>query len=383
MGDITTGIDKLVQLINRRNEISLEEAAKELNVDKAVLEDWVEVLEAEKLVKVNYKFSNMFISGSKTTTKDALKTAAHVVSQKEAFNRKIDATLHALDKETEGFDQVRTEFISIQKHIKGELKTVRHELDELKQFEHLKNNIDKDIIASKKDFQKFVSLYNGQLDEFDKKYVSLVNDLKAEQIRLEKYAKKVDELKRAKTDIEKTVHDSLDELRKVTREFEGESKNISVSEKRIAELNHSITHLSSNIQDKKAEALKQLNKKIGTSLHEIESKQDELLASAKVKKDEIQNYAHAGNMIYKSFSKLFSDKIKTAEMIEDIQKEREGLIKELTDLKTKVTIFSIKQKDPAIKEKLKEMEKVIEDYEKRKHSLATRIDKLMSFIRNH
>ncbi|MCB1083564.1 MAG: hypothetical protein KDK61_04585 [Simkania sp.] len=102
-----------------------------------------------------------------------------------------------------------------------------------------------------------------------------------------------------------------------------------------------------------------------------------------MKKDEIQNYAHAGNMIYKSFSKLFSDKIKTAEMIEDIQKEREGLIKELTDLKTKVTIFSIKQKDPAIKEKLKEMEKVIEDYEKRKHSLATRIDKLMSFIRNH
>lgn len=383
MGDITTGIDKLVQLINRRNEISLEEAAKELNVDKAVLEDWVEVLEAEKLVKVNYKFSNMFITGSKTTSKDTLKTAAHVVSQKEAFNRKIDATLHALDKETEDFERVRTEFISIQKHIKGELNTVRKELDELKKFEHLKNNIDGDIKNTQKDFQKFVSLYNSQLDTFDKKYVSLVHDLKTEEVRLEKYAKKVDELKKAKVDIEKTVHDSIAELREVTKAFENESKNITISEKKIAELHKSIEHLSSNIQDKKTDAIKTLNKKIGTSLPAIKARQDELLEQAKLKKEEIQNYAHTGNMIYKSFSKLFADKIQTAEMIEDIEKERQELINELNTLKEKVAIFSIKRKDPEIKAKLKEMEKVITDYEKRKHTLATKIDKLMNFIRHH
>ncbi len=383
MGDITTGIDKLVQLINRRSEISLEEAAKELNVDKSVLEDWVEVLEAEKLVKVNYKFSNMFITTSKTTSKDTLKTAAHVVSQKEAFNRKIDATLHALDSETAGYDKVRSEFISIQKHIKGELKTVRSELAELKKFEHLKNNIDKEIVKTKKDFQKFSSIYNSQVDDFDKKYVSLVRDLKKEEIRLEKYAKNVDELKRAKVDIEKTVKDSIQELKAVTKEFEFESKNISSSEKKIADLHKSIEHLSSSIQEKKAVALKNLNRKIGTTLPIIASKQDELLANAKLKKEEIQNYAHTGNMIYKSFSKLFSDKIKTAEMIEGIEKEKEELIKELNDLKAKVAIFSIKRKDPEIKKKLKDMGKVISDYEKRKRTLATKIDKLMNFIRHH
>lgn len=383
MGDITTGIDKLVQLINRRNEISLDEAAKELNVDKAVLEDWVEVLESERLVKVNYKFSNMFISGSKTTSRDTLKTAAHVVSQKEAFNRKIDATLHALDKETEGFGQVRSEFISIQKHIKDELKVVRKELAELKQFEHLKNNIDKDILNSKNDFKKFVSLYNGQLDDFDKQYISLVHNLKGEQIRLEKFAKNVEYLKKEKSNIEKTVHDSINELKKITNEFESESKNISRSEKTIYNLNKDMDDLSSNIQERKAEALKKLNRKIGTSIPEITAKQDELLSNAKLKKDEIQNYAHTGNIIYKSFSKLFSDKIKTAEMVEGIEKERLGLIKELTDLKAKVTIFSLKRKDPEIKKKLKEMEKVIGDYEKRKKSLAIKIDRLMSFIRNH
>lgn len=383
MGDITTGIDKLVQLINRRNEISLEEAAKELNVDKTVLEDWVEVLEAEKLVKVNYKFSNMFISGSKTTSKDTLKTAAHVVSQKEAFNRKIDATLHALEKETEDFERVRTEFISIQKHIKGELKVVRKELNELKTFENLKNNIDKDIQASKKDFKKFIELYNIQIDDFDKKFVSLVRDLKSEEIRLEKYAKRVDELKKAKVDIEKTVHDSIAELKEVTKEFEKESRNIISSEKKIADLHKSITGLSSNIQDKKILALKSLNKRIGTTLPIIEAKQDELLEQAKLKKEEIQNYAHTGNMIYKSFSKLFSDKIQTAEMIEGIEKERQDLIKELNNLKVKVAVFSIKKKDPEVKNKLKEMEKIIAEYEKKKHVLATKIERLMKFIRHH
>lgn len=383
MGDITTGIDKLVQLINRRSEISLEEAAKELSVDKSVLEDWIEVLEAEKLVKVNYKFSNMFISGSKTSSKDTLKTAAHVVSQKEAFNRKIDATLHALDSETEGFDKVRSEFISIQKHIKSELNTVRHELDELKNFEHLKNNIDKDIVIAKKDFANFVSLYNSQVDDFDKKYVSLIQELKKEEVRLEKYAKNVDQLKKVKVDIEKTVRDSIEELKAVTKEFEFESKNISESEKKVAYLHKSIEDLSSNIQDKKIIALRNLNKKIGTTLPIIITKQDELLTNAKLKKEEIQNYAHTGNMIYKSFSKLFADKIKTAEMIEGIEKERQGLIKELTDLKNKVAVFSIKKKDPEIRNKLKEMEKVISDYEKRKHGLANKIEAMMDFVRKH
>ena len=382
MGDIITGIDKLVQLINRRNEISLEEAAKELNIDKTVLEDWVEVLEAEKLVKVNYKFSNMFISGSKTTSKDALKTASHVVSSKEAFNRKIDATIHALDKETEDYQQVRTRFLSIQHQIKDEIKTVRKELAELKQFDHMKSNIDKDIASSQKDFKKFVAVYNSQLDSFDKSYISLVHDLKTEQVRLEKYAKKVDELKKVKVDIEKTVHDSINELKRVTREFELESKNISISESRISQLNKSIDNLSSHIQDKKADVMKTLNRKIGTSIPKIKTKQDELLASAKAKKEEIKNYAYTGEMIYKSFDKLFSKKIKTAEMIEAIERERLGLLKELDDLKAKVAIFSIKKKDPEIKKKLKEMEKIIGEYEKRKRTLGIKIEKLMSFIRH-
>ena len=383
MGDITTGIDKLVQLINRRSEISLDEAAKELNIDKVVIEDWIEVLEAEKLVKVNYKFSNMFISGSKTTSKDTLKTAAHVVYQKDAFNRKIDMTINALEQETEDYQQVRTKFLSIQHQIKGEIKTVRKELSDLKQFDHLKNNIDKHIIVSQNNFKKFVSIYNSQLDTFDRKYISLVHDLKSEQVLLEKYAKKIDVLKQAKVEIEQTVHDSIAELKKVTKEFEAESKNISLSENRLSKLNKSIEHLSSHIQDKKVDVMKTLNRKIGSSIPVIRAKQDELLANAKLKKEEIKNYAYTGAMIYKSFDKLFSKKIKTAEMIEAIEKERLALLKELTNLKAKVAIFSIKRKDPEIKKKLREMEKIIGEYEKRKNSLGSKIDRLMSFIMRH
>ena len=47
-----------------------------------------------------------------------------------------------------------------------------------------------------------------------------------------------------------------------------------------------------------------------------------------------------------------------------------------------ISVFSIKRKDPEMKKKLKEMEKIIGEYEKRKTSLGSKITRLMSFI-NH
>ncbi len=65
MKNITTGIDRLVQLIHDNEKITSEKAAKELGIAKDVVEDWIELLEQEKVVSVTYKFNKMTVEERK------------------------------------------------------------------------------------------------------------------------------------------------------------------------------------------------------------------------------------------------------------------------------------------------------------------------------
>src|SRR3989344_2777857 len=51
---IETPVDKLVELVARKKNLSLKDAAKSLGVEEETIEEWVRVLETHGYLKINY-----------------------------------------------------------------------------------------------------------------------------------------------------------------------------------------------------------------------------------------------------------------------------------------------------------------------------------------
>ena len=97
MTSIKTGVDKLVELISQKKRISVDEASKSLGVGKDLIQEWAEFLEEEGVVMIEYKLSTIWINEKRITRDDVINTAKEVMSEKEAFSRKIDVVSDAVE----------------------------------------------------------------------------------------------------------------------------------------------------------------------------------------------------------------------------------------------------------------------------------------------
>ena len=59
--NITTAVDSLVELVNNKGRISLEEAAKELGLPSHIINEWATFLEEEKVLEIEYQFTTPFL----------------------------------------------------------------------------------------------------------------------------------------------------------------------------------------------------------------------------------------------------------------------------------------------------------------------------------
>lgn len=76
MGDtvIKTDIDRLMELIELKKEISIDDAAKQLGVSSKTVESLGDVLEGEGIVHIKYKFTTPYLIYEKPKGKEAFST---------------------------------------------------------------------------------------------------------------------------------------------------------------------------------------------------------------------------------------------------------------------------------------------------------------------
>ncbi|MBN1175436.1 hypothetical protein JXA48_02215 [Candidatus Woesearchaeota archaeon] len=381
MKNITTGIDRLLQLVEERKKISAETAAKELNLGKDVIEEWAEILEQEKIVNLSFKFSKMHIEAKKITERTVFDSAKQISSQKEAFHRKIESTIKSIDNESAGFEEIRSEFEKIQGHIKDELETVRKEMKELEHFDALKKNIEKDIQTQKKDYELFTKAYDEEMKTFEKNYSSSIEKLKKEQDTLKKLQDSIVGLRSDKQEIEKIIKESLQRLKDVEKKADEQIVDMKQTEKTIDKLKKEIDGLSTNIKVSRAKNLKTLAKIVGEGRERITKDHENLLKNAQSKVTELKDYADAGEKIYKKFSDKFMKKIETGDLISEIEKEKNDLKDELIELDKKVQTFNALKGSVEVKDQFKEIEAKIFSYEEKRHKLSDKINKLLGMMK--
>ena len=122
---IETGVDKLVNIVKERGRIALADAARELGVSTTVIQEWVDFLEEEGIISVQYKLTKPYLVERKLTKKEVESKAKEFAGKKEVFIRKAEVSLSFLEKQAEELKKVKGEFDKLKDELGLQLDTVK------------------------------------------------------------------------------------------------------------------------------------------------------------------------------------------------------------------------------------------------------------------
>ncbi|MEK6835547.1 MAG: hypothetical protein AABX55_00815 [Nanoarchaeota archaeon] len=94
--NITTAVDSLVELVNNKQRISLEDAAKELGIPANIINEWATFLEEENILTIEYKFTKPFLVAKSAKITIDIK---ELENELELITRKLEYVLSNLEKQ--------------------------------------------------------------------------------------------------------------------------------------------------------------------------------------------------------------------------------------------------------------------------------------------
>ncbi len=383
MTSIKTGVDKLVELISQKKRISVDEASKSLGVGKDLIQEWAEFLEEEGVVMIEYKLSTIWINEKRITRDDVINTAKEVMSEKEAFSRKIDVAITSLEKETLGFEDVRREFTNIQSHIKSEIDTVKTQLSELERYDSLKKNLDKEVFGIREKYGAAVKEAEDKLQLQAKKYDELKTLISKETKNVDQYSIHIEDLKKVRQDYEKSISSLKLSLKNIEDTLANYKRSFDESSRNISQYKESLRRLDVELSARKDSSLLKKFEDLKSGQSSLLKNQQDIASEIKTKAAGFDSYSNVSEKIHKSFEGFFSKNINTEKLINEIEKEKEDLIKELEELKKKVLVFDIVRKNDSVKSQIKEIEDSIKSQELRRKGIKSKIEKLVLMIKGN
>lgn len=381
MGSIETGVDKLVDIINQRKKITVDEAAKLLGVSTLVVQEWAEFLEEEQIISVEYSLSKVYLVERKLSKKEVQGKEKEYSAQKDAFVRKVESALKSLDSESLALDKVRKEFENLKKELESEMGSVRKDLDELKKYDALKGTIDKDIEGQKDEFTRIINSSRRQILSEEADYKKLIQEIQLQRQAIQNEKSSLKNLDDNETAIAEKISQLNESLQKIFARANDEREFIRDAENNLDRLTKLSTELEEDIRDKKDSVIEPLVKISEEHRNKVLKVQEELLKAVEQKRKEIDDYAKTGKAVSKKFSDFFGEKNHLTVEFDKIQKDADLVRKSLNDLIKKAKSFNLASK-VSIKKYSQDLDaeftkafKTQEDLKKRAAKLAAEISK--------
>lgn len=141
---ISTGVDNLIKLVHEKGSVEVKEAARLLRLPQATIEDWAHVLEAEGVVKIEYRLTQIHLVWAYLNEDRYAKTTEKVQTRKsdtiqklQTLNQTLEAGIADIGHLKEGVDSLdlqnraRLERVSSDK---GEVERLHAQLDDTLQL---------------------------------------------------------------------------------------------------------------------------------------------------------------------------------------------------------------------------------------------------------
>lgn len=378
--NIETGVDKLVSLINRKKKLSINDAANELGVSIPVIQEWADFLEDEGMITVEYKLSRTYLCERKLSKGEVEKKAKVYSSKKDAFTRKVETALSSLQKESAGFDSIKVEFKKLKDTIGSDIDQVREELQELKHYEDLKKNIDKDIIQQRLDYQDMLEKIHRQIAEQRKKYESFIDHIGSEKSKIEEAKVEISYLEKRQDNLKKRLNALREIFKSLDAKITEQNVIIKASTETINVHLKSAEKLQKDIHFRMKSELEPIIQTAKGKEEKILAVQDSILKKIMAKKKEIDKYKFESMKAADDFKAFFNKKAKTQILIDNIDKDKKEIEKELRGLIATAQSFNLSMKSTNVKSYVKDLQKSFQETEKKKSDFAKKLGKLADFI---
>ncbi|MAF36780.1 hypothetical protein CL622_06705 [archaeon] len=151
MEEIKTAVDTFINIVKNEKRISIDEAAKQLNLPVAIVHEWAVFLEEAKIFQIDYKFSTPYLTISDPNRiKHLKKSKEDMEKERDILLIKAQATIKDIKAKREFLLWLKKEYLDLRPRKKKRLakplaiildqKTLLEEqtfklLVDLKQFE--------------------------------------------------------------------------------------------------------------------------------------------------------------------------------------------------------------------------------------------------------
>jgi chromosome segregation ATPase len=387
MAKIETGVDKLVELINQEKRVSIDDAAKKLGVGKVVIQEWADFLEEEKVISIEYKFSNTVLVERKLSEKEIKQKAQEFGSSKDAFIRKVESSIKTLDQQTVGLEKIKDEFEKLKKEIGDQISHVKDEVEELEKYDGLKKNLETDIKKQQELYKGVIDKAHYDIKNTEKSYQEIMDKMGIEQKELtikEKNLKMLEEKENSLATQEKELKERIKAIYELAQTIQSkvdtEQKAIGLEEDHLKQVEKLAANLEREIMKKK-DALKPLVDEAQKNEKRILDIQEDIYEKVRQRSSQIKAQIEESEAVISRFNKFFDRKNEIEALLAQIEREREDLKAELNELTKKAVAFEIVKKSSDVNKHIKDLENEFQKIEKKRNIFKNEISKLVKLIK--
>ncbi|MAG91138.1 hypothetical protein CMO83_00510 [Candidatus Woesearchaeota archaeon] len=375
-GIIETGVDKLVKIVKQRGKIALADAAIELGVGTSVIQEWVEFLEEEGIISVEYKLTKPYLVERKLTKKEVESKAKEFASKKDVFVRKAEVSLSFLEKQAKDLKKVKEEFDKLKNDLGMELDTVRNDLKELERYQQLKQDLQRQVEDQKSEMKTKIEEFSRQILREQKKYQDLVTNIKREREVLSKEKVEAVSIEKSEEILNQKLMDLKNMIGTIEKRISNEDISIKNSESHIKRLNQVIYEVKKQAEDEKSaiDPLVEKNKEQEKKIVELQN--NIIKKIAKKHKD-----ASDLNKMTKKVNDFFQKKLGVVNLVDKVNKDRDELEKNLIALIKRAKSFQLSAKSRDVGKEMVELEKKFNEVNKKKDIFEVELKKLASFFK--
>ena len=378
--NIETGVDKLVDLINRKKKVSIDEAAKELGVSKDTVQEWADFLEDEGLIGVEDHLSKTYLSERKLSKGEVEKKAKEFSGKKDAFVARVETALSSLQKESEGLGKIKDEFDKLKDAIGTDIDLVKEELAELRHYEDLKKNMDKEILQQRLDYQNLVDQVRKKITEERKKYESFLESIGNENSKLVEAKVELNFLEKKEETLQKRLEALQEVIKGIRRDIDTQNGVIKEAVVKLESKIKDSERIRADMKSRVELEMEPIMKKIKGNEEKVLAVQEALLKKVMAKHKNIDDYKFKSTQAADKLKDFFERRSNIQQMIVGLEKDKVEIEKELKSLAQKAQSFHVSVKGGDAKKYIKELQDSLDKIEKRKGGMLTGLGKLTELI---
>lgn len=374
---IETGVDKLVKIVKERGRILLTDAAKELGVSPAVIQEWADFLEEEGIISIDYKLTKPYLVERKLTKKEVEEKAKEFASKKDVFVRKAEVSLSFLEKQEQELKNVKNEFDKLKSELGLELSAVKSELGELEKYHQSKQELQRQLQEQKDDARFKIEELTKQILREQQRYQELVFGVGKEKEELDREKLEAKSIEESETILNKKLAELKNMIGMIEKKISQEDTSIKNSEAHIDRLTRMVDDVKSHVEEEKS-AIEPLIEKSREQEKTVIELQNQIIK----KIAENQKNASRTEEITKKVNTFLEKKMVVANLVDKVNKDRDELEKSLIELIKKAKSFQLSAKSGDFSKEMIDLEKKFREVEKKKSLFEVELKKFGSFFKS-